>query len=120
MWQGLLAGGRLVQKNLAATLAKISDGGADAFYRGTIADAVVRASRAHGGILTKADFEKYTVTESAPVTCTYRSYSVISAPPPSSGGVTLCEMLQVLDGYDLKALGRGTGESLHLMTEAMR
>ena len=114
------AGARLIQKNLAATLTRISDGGADAFYHGAIADAVVRASRAHGGILTKADFEKYTVTESSPVTCTYRAYTVISAPPPSSGGVTLCEMLQVLDGYDLKALGRGSGESLHLMTEAMR
>jgi len=114
------AGDRLVQKNLASTLSIISEGGADAFYRGAIANAVVRASKAHGGLLTKADFEKYTVTESVPITCTYRSYTVISAPPPSSGGVTLCEMLQVLEGYDLRALGRGSGESLHLMTEAMR
>jgi len=113
-------GARLVQKNLAATLRKISESGADAFYRGSIADAVVRASHTHGGLLTKADFEKYTVTESVPISCTYRSYTVISAPPPSSGGVTLCEMLQVLAGYDLKALGRGSGETLHLMTEAMR
>jgi len=113
-------GERLVQKNLAATLRKISDGGSDAFYRGAIAETVVRASQAHGGILTRADFEKYTVTESAPISCLYRSYTVISAPPPSSGGVTLCEMLQVLDGYDLKALGRGSDESLHLMTETMR
>ena len=115
-----VAGDRLVQKDLAATLRKISDDGVDAFYRGPIAAAVVRASQAHGGILTKTDFEKYTVTESAPISCIYRGYSVISAPPPSSGGVTLCEMLQVLDGYDLRALGHGTGESLHLMTEAMR
>jgi gamma-glutamyltranspeptidase / glutathione hydrolase len=114
------AGARLVQKNLAATLRKISDTGPDAFYRGPIAAAVVRASQAYGGILTKADFEKYTVTESAPISCVYRSYGVVSAPPPSSGGVTLCEMLQVLDGYSLQALGRGTGDSLHLMTEAMR
>jgi gamma-glutamyltranspeptidase/glutathione hydrolase len=114
------AGTRLVQKKLGLTLSKISDEGPDAFYHGSIADAVVRASRAHGGILTKADFDKYTVTESAPVTCTYRSFSVISAPPPSSGGVTLCEMLQVLGTYDLKAIGRGSDESLHLMTEAMR
>ncbi len=114
------AGARLVQKNLAATLRKISDGGPDAFYRGPIADVVVRASQQSGGILTKADFDKYSVTESAPISCAYRSYTVISAPPPSSGGVTLCEMLQVLDGYNLQALGRGTGESLHLMTEAMR
>jgi gamma-glutamyltranspeptidase/glutathione hydrolase len=113
-------GDKLVQRNLAATLRRISAGGADAFYRGAIADAVVRASQANGGILTKSDFEKYTVTESQPIACHYRSFAVISAPPPSSGGVTLCEMLQVLDGYDLKASGQGSGESLHLMTEAMR
>jgi len=114
------AGDRLVQKNLGQTLRKINDGGTDAFYRGVIAETLVRASQAHGGILTRADFEKYTVTESAPLSCLYRTYTVISAPPPSSGGVTLCEMLQVLEGYDLKALGRGSGESLHLMTESMR
>jgi gamma-glutamyltranspeptidase/glutathione hydrolase len=114
------AGERLVQKDLARTLRKISDEGSDAFYHGAIAESVVRASQAHGGILTRADFEKYTVTESAPITCLYRSYTVISAPPPSSGGVTLCEMLQVLDGYDLKALGRGSDEALHVMTETMR
>jgi gamma-glutamyltranspeptidase/glutathione hydrolase len=114
------AGDRLVQKNLGKTLRRISDGGSDAFYRGAIAETLVRASQAHGGILTRADFEKYTVTESAPISCLYRSYTVISAPPPSSGGVTLCEMLQVLDGYDLQTLGRGSDESLHLMTETMR
>ena len=80
----------------------------------------MRASQAHGGVLTKTDFEKYTVTESVPISCTYRTYTVISAPPPSSGGVTLCEMLQVLEGYNLQALGRGSGETIHLMTEAMR
>jgi gamma-glutamyltranspeptidase/glutathione hydrolase len=114
------AGDRLVQKNLGQTLRKISDGGSDTFYRGVVAETLARASQAHGGILTRTDFEKYTVTESAPLSCLYRSYTVISAPPPSSGGVTLCEMLQVLEGYDLKALGSGSGESLHLMTESMR
>jgi len=114
------SGDRLVQKDLGKTLSKISAGGSDAFYRGAITETVVRASRAHGGILTRADFEKYTVTESAPISCLYRAYTVISAPPPSSGGVTLCEMLQVLQGYDLKALGRGSDESLHLLTETMR
>jgi gamma-glutamyltranspeptidase/glutathione hydrolase len=114
------AGDRLVQRNLGATLSKISAGGSDAFYRGAVTDTIVAASRAHGGILTRADFDKYTVTESAPISCLYRSYTVISAPPPSSGGVTLCEMLQVLQGYDLKALGRGSDESLHLLTETMR
>ncbi len=111
---------RLVQKDLAATLRAISDGGSQAFYRGAIADSVVAASEANGGLLTREDFAAYTVTESAPVSCPYRGYTVISAPPPSSGGVTLCEMLGVLDGYPIKALGFHSSDSVHLLTEAMR
>ena len=113
-------GERLVQKNLAATLRAISEGGPEVFYRGPIAEAVSAASHAHRGLLTREDFAAYTVTESAPISCAYRGYTVISAPPPSSGGVTLCEMLQVLQAYPLKTLGFHSGESLHLMTEAMR
>jgi gamma-glutamyltranspeptidase / glutathione hydrolase len=113
-------GERLVQKNLAATLRSISDGGAQAFYQGAIADAVVAASRANGGLLTQKDFAAYGVTESAPISCRYRGYTILSAPPPSSGGVVVCEMLQVLEAYPLKALGFHSGDSVHLMTEAMR
>jgi gamma-glutamyltranspeptidase/glutathione hydrolase len=113
-------GERLVQKNLAATLRAISEGGPKAFYQGPIADAVSAASRAHGGLLTREDFAAYSVTESPPISCAYRGYTVLSAPPPSSGGVTLCEMLQVLQAYPLKTLGFHSSESLHLMTEAMR
>jgi gamma-glutamyltranspeptidase/glutathione hydrolase len=113
-------GQRLVQKNLAATLRLISDGGADAFYRGPIAEAVAVAARANGGLLTQEDFAAYTVTESAPLSCRYRGYTILSAPPPSSGGVTLCEMLQVLEAYPLGRLGFHSGASVHLLTEAMR
>jgi gamma-glutamyltranspeptidase / glutathione hydrolase len=113
-------GRRLVQHDLAATLRSISADGARAFYQGPIAAAVVAASRVNGGILTEQDFAEYTVTESAPIACRYRSYTILSAPPPSSGGVTLCEMLQVLDAYPLGALGFHSSESVHLMTEAMR
>ena len=116
----LKVGERLVQKDLAATLRTISRGGTQAFYRGPIAEAVAAASRAHGGLLTTQDFAAYTVTESAPISCRYRGYTVLSAPPPSSGGVILCEMLQVLDGFPLKTLGYRSAESVHLMTEAMR
>ncbi|HWG69452.1 MAG TPA: gamma-glutamyltransferase [Steroidobacteraceae bacterium] len=113
-------GERLVQKHLAATLRAISEGGAEAFYHGQIAQAVVAAARAHGGILTDRDFAAYGVTESAPLSCRYRGYTVLSAPPPSSGGVTLCEMLQVLEAYPLKTLGFHSSASVHLLTEAMR
>jgi gamma-glutamyltranspeptidase / glutathione hydrolase len=113
-------GDRLVQLDLAATLRAISAGGAPAFYHGAIAEAVVAASKAHGGLLTPEDFAAYTVTESPPISCSYRGYAILSAPPPSSGGVTLCEMLQILQNYPLKALGFHSSESVHYMTEAMR
>ena len=113
-------GERLVQKELAHTLTLIRDGGADAFYRGPIAAAVAAANAAHGGLLTEADFAAYTVNESAPVSCRYRGYTVLSAPPPSSGGVVLCEMLQVLDAYPLKDYGFHSSAELQVMTEAMR
>ena len=113
-------GDRLIQKDLAATLHAVSDGGADAFYHGAIPAAVSAASHAHGGLLTVDDFAAYTATESAPISCPYRGYTIVSAPPPSSGGVTLCEMLQVLQGYPLQAMGFHSGESVHVMTEAMR
>src|SRR6202789_457592 len=113
-------GERLVQKDLAATLRSISAGGARAFYQGEIADAVAAAAHAHGGLLTRQDFAAYTITESAPISCKYRGYTILSAPPPSSGGVTLCEMLQILEAYPLKTLGFHSSDSVHLMTEAMR
>ena len=113
-------GDRLTQKDLAATLRAISRGGPDAFYHGAIAAAVGSASRANGGLLTSEDFAAYTATESAPVSCSYRGYTILSAPPPSSGGITLCEMLQVLEGYPLKAMGFHSSAAVHVMTEAMR
>jgi gamma-glutamyltranspeptidase / glutathione hydrolase len=116
----LQSGSRLIQKNLSHTLRAISEGGSNAFYRGPIADAVVAASTANGGVLTRKDFAAYTVTELAPLVCMYRGYTIVSAPPPSSGGVTLCEMLRVLEAYPLKALGFHSSRSIHLMTEAMR
>ena len=113
-------GERLAQKQLAATLRAISADGEKAFYQGRIAEAVAEASRAGGGVLTTQDFAAYSVTESAPLYCSYRGYTVLSAPPPSSGGVTLCEMLQVLEAYPLRTLGFHSSASVHLMTEAMR
>jgi len=116
----LRPGDRLVQPRLAATLAAIMARGPDAFYRGRIPQAVEAASRAGGGIITAADFANYRVTQSTPLSCSYRGYVFLSAPPPSSGGVTLCELLQVLRGYDMRALGFHSAASVHVMVEAMR
>ena len=113
-------GDRLVQKDLATTLGLIARQGPAAFYKGPIAKAVERASKANGGILTAQDFANYTVTEGAPVTCSYRGYVLVSSPPPSSGGTTICEILNVLEGYDMKGLGFRSAQSVHLMVEAMR
>ncbi|TGT72108.1 MULTISPECIES: gamma-glutamyltransferase [unclassified Mesorhizobium] len=113
-------GENLIQPDLAAALSAISQKGPDAFYKGAIADAIVRASGARGGILAKADFEQYAVRELKPVTCSYRGYEIISSPPPSSGGVIICEILNVLEGYPLSYLGSGSAETVHVMVEAMR
>jgi gamma-glutamyltranspeptidase/glutathione hydrolase len=114
------AGERLVQSDLAQSLALIAEKGPDAFYRGPIAESVAAASAAHGGLLTGEDFADYRVTEPAPVSCPYRGYLVLSAPPPSAGGIILCEMLNVLSGWDLGASGVASPQSVHLMAEAMR
>ena len=116
----LQPGDRLVQSDLGRTLAAIAADGPDAFYRGALPAAVEAASRAGGGLLTAADFAAYTVTEAAPVSCPYRGFVVESAAPPSSGGVTLCEILEVLAGYDLRNMGFGSAAAVHVMAEAMR
>ncbi len=113
-------GDRLVQTDLARTLTDIAAGGVDSFYKGRIPEAVEAAARADGGILTAADFADYHVTESDPLRCTYRGALVLSAPPPSSGGTTICQILNVLEGYDMARLGFHGAESVHLMVEAMR
>lgn len=114
------AGERLLQPDLAASLAAISEKGADAFYKGAITDAIVKASGAKGGILANSDFEQYKVRELQPVSCTYRGYEITSSPPPSSGGVIICEILNVLEGYPLSYLGARSAETVHVMVEAMR
>ncbi|MDB5403520.1 MAG: gamma-glutamyltransferase [Rhodopila sp.] len=116
----LQAGDRLRQPELALTLQAISSHGPDAFYQGKIPQAVEAASRAGDGVITAADFAAYRVTESAPLSCTYRGHVVESAPPPSSGGATICETLNILEGYDLRGMGFHSAEAIHVMTEAFR
>jgi len=113
-------GSRLVQKDLAKTLRRIADEGARGFYQGPVGAALVTASRAGKGILTQADLDRYTTRELAPVECDYRGLHIVSAPPPSSGGVILCEMLNVLEGYPLKDWGFRSARAVHVQIEAMR
>ena len=114
------AGDRLVQRDLAATLRKIASRGADGFYRGSVADAIVASSAGGGGLIRHADLRAYAASERKPIECDYRGYRIVSAPPPSSGGVVICEILNVLEGYPLKDLGFRSAQSVHYQIEAMR
>ena len=115
-----VAGQRLVQKDLAHTLEQIAEGGTDAFYKGSIARAVVAASQANHGILSMQDFADYTVHWDKPVQCDYHGYTIVSAPPPSSGGVTLCMILKLVEPYPLGQWGYASARSLHYLVEAER
>lgn len=117
----LQPGDRLRQPDLARSLRLISDEGPDqAFYHGPLGAAVANAVEAGGGIMTPADLAAYKVRWLEPVTCDYRGYRVISSPPPSSGGVALCEILNILSGYDLSTLGYRSAAEVHFLIEAMR
>ncbi|MGY4827141.1 gamma-glutamyltransferase [Sphaerotilaceae bacterium SBD11-9] len=118
--QPFAVGQKLVQADLARTLQRISDKGADGFYKGPVGEAIVAASTAGKGIITQADLDQYKTRELAPVECDYRGYRIVSAPPPSSGGVIICEMLNVLEGYPLKELGFRSAQAVHYQIEAMR
>src|SRR5262249_36186962 len=99
------AGDTLVQKDLAATLKEVSAQGPDVLYKGDIAERVVAASKARGGLLTMQDFAAFTAEETPTINCNYRGYRIISAPPPSSGGVTICEIANILSPYPMNTLG---------------
>ncbi|WP_115717822.1 gamma-glutamyltransferase [Gallaecimonas mangrovi] len=116
----LQPGDRLVQKTLAKTLEAIAKHGPDAFYKGKIPKAIEKASAENGGYITAKDFANYQAKERVPVRCSYRGYDFISAPPPSSGGITMCEILNIVEGYDLKSMGFGSAEAIHYTVEAMR
>ncbi|MBV4523357.1 gamma-glutamyltransferase [Pseudomonas sp. SWRI74] len=113
-------GQKLVQKDLGKTLREISEKGADGFYKGWVADALVTSSQANKGIITQADLDKYKTRELAPIECDYRGYHVVSAPPPSSGGVVICQIMNILEGYPMKDLGYHSAQGMHYQIEAMR
>lgn len=113
-------GDTLKNPDLAKTLQMISDNGADAFYKGEVAEAMVKAVQETGGVLTLEDLENYEIKLRTPVSGTYRGYEILSSPPPSSGGTTIVEMLNILENYDVKSMGHNSVEHLHLLTEAMK
>ena len=113
-------GQRLVQKDLAAPLKLIAEKGEAGFYQGPVGAAIVASSKEGKGIITQADLDQYQTRELKPVACNYRGYGIVSAPPPSSGGVVICEILNILEGYPMKELGFRSAQAVHYQIEAMR
>ncbi|HWR36202.1 MAG TPA: gamma-glutamyltransferase [Clostridia bacterium] len=107
------------QPELARTLERIARN-PDGFYRGALAKQVAAAIQQGGGLVTERDLADYNVVERQPIRGTYRGFEIISAPPPSSGGVALIETLNILEGYDLSKLGSRSAQSMHLTLEAFR
>ena len=118
--QAWLAGQRLIQADLAATLERISAQGEEGFYRGPVAQAIVAASQVSNGRLSAQDLLEYRARERPPIECDYRGYHIVSAPPPSSGGIVLCEMLNVLEAYPLRDWGFRSAQAVHYQIETMR
>jgi len=116
----LREGDKLVQSDLAATLSAIAEQGPRGFYEGPIAEKLANAVRGAGGIMTPEDLKSYSAVIRAPVRGTYRGYEIVSMPLPSSGGVVLLEMLNVLEGFSMGEMKQGSAPSLHLMIEAMK
>ena len=114
------AGDNLVLTDLGKTLRAIADGGADAFYKGPIAELIAADMKANGGLISKEDLAAYKAKERAPVKGTFRGHEIISMPPPSSGGTTLVQMLNILESFDLKSKGQHSAATIHLQVEAMR
>ncbi len=108
------------QPDLARTLRRIQREGPKGFYEGETARLIADFMREHGGLITEEDLRRYEAVERAPVHGTYRGYDVYAMPPPSSGGVVLVEMLNILEGFDLARIGQNSALYLHLLTETMR
>jgi gamma-glutamyltranspeptidase/glutathione hydrolase len=116
----LRQGERLVQPDLASTLERFAQGGRDGFYAGRTAELLIAAMRDGGGHVTVDDLASYRPVRRDVLRGTYRGHEILTMPPPSSGGVALLQMLNLLEPYDIAASGHGSSTTLHLLTEAMR
>lgn len=116
----LVAGARVAQPDLAATLRMIAAEGADALYRGEIGRRLVAHLAGSGGVMTMADLAGYAPVVREPIVSPYRGYEIVGPPPPASSGVHIAQMLNILERHDMRALGFGSADALHLMAEAMK
>jgi gamma-glutamyltranspeptidase/glutathione hydrolase len=115
------AGQKFVQKDLAATLKQIQKSGRNGFYKGTVADLIVDEMKAGGGIITHEDLENYQAKWRTPLTFNYKkNYKIITMPPPSSGGIVLAEMMNMVENESLEQMGFHSAAAIHLMTEVER
>lgn len=114
-WQ---KGERLVQANLAHSLSLIARQGADAFYKGEIADQIAGEMAQHGGLISKADLASYRAVERQPISGSYRGYEIFSMPPPSSGGIHIVQILNILENFDLAKMGFGSADAIQVIAEA--
>ena len=118
--QPLKAGDWLVQKDLAQSLRLIADQGADVFYRGVIGQKIAAEMARHGGLITMQDLARYHVVERAPIVGEYRGYRVVTMPPPSSGGIHLVQILNMMEGWPIGEWGAGSAQTIQHMAEAMK
>ena len=116
----LAAGERLVQRDLAWSLRQIAESGPEAFYQGEIAQRIASDMAANGGLITLEDLKAYRAVVREPVSGSYRGYDIASMPPPSSGGVHLIQILNILEGFPIAYLGHNGASTIHLMAEAMK
>ncbi|MBS0480332.1 MAG: gamma-glutamyltransferase [Proteobacteria bacterium] len=115
-----LAGETVRYPDLAATLEAIAARGADGFYKGPVAEKFAADMKAHGGLITLADLASYRPVERQPLVGSYRGLTIVTTPPASAGGASVLNILNILENFDLKALGGGSARALHLEAEAMK
>jgi gamma-glutamyltranspeptidase/glutathione hydrolase len=116
----LRAGERVVQAEYAETLTDISQHGEDALYHGPLGDVLVDYMMKNGGFIRQEDLANYKTVERQPIRCDYRGWEILGPPPPAASGVHITEMLNILEGFDLRGLGFGTAETIHLIAEVLK